>query len=314
MWTMLGWFLFILFVIGALYFDLSVLRKRGYEVPIRIALKMAGFWMSLAFIFGIGIFVFDGHEKALLYLTGYLIEESLSVDNLFVFLLIFSYFRIPAAYQSKALFCGILGAIVMRLTFILAGIALIKTFHWMLYVFGIFLIFTGIKLALQGETEIHPERNPVLRLFKKFIPVEHGFHGGRFFIKMGGITHSTPLFVAVLMIAMMDVVFAVDSIPAIMAITLDPFIIYTSNVFAILGLRSIFFALSGLMQMFHYLNYGLSFILVFLGIKMTVAEFFKIPVYYSLGFIAFTLAICVGLSLMYPKEDRKIPEEIEARK
>ncbi|MDH4183345.1 MAG: TerC family protein, partial [Nitrospinota bacterium] len=283
MYELIPWVAFILFIIGALWLDLAVLHQKDTEIPVNLALKMSAFWVSLAMLFCGGVYVVLGADLALMFLTGYLIEESLSLDNLFVFIVIFKYFQIPAKYQPKVLFLGILGAIVMRLTFILAGISLIKNFHWMIYVFGILLIYTGAKLALHGEARVEPENNPVLRLFKKIMPATEKYHGGNFFVRLDGRWHATPLFIAVLIIETSDVIFALDSIPAIMAITLDPFIIYTSNIFAILGLRSIFFALAKLMTIFHYLNYGLSLILVVLGIKMTLSGFFKPPVVYSLG-------------------------------
>ncbi|MDH5510867.1 MAG: TerC family protein [Nitrospinota bacterium] len=305
---LIPWAVFILFIIAALWLDLAILHTKDTEIPIHLALKMAGFWIALALMFGVGVYYVRGAESALMYFTGFLIEKSLSLDNLFVFILIFNYFRIPGMYQPKVLFLGILGAIVMRLTFILAGIALIKEFYWMIYVFGVFLIYTGGKLAMTGEIKVHPEKSLVYRLFRQIMPVHAGFRGSDFFVKLDGRWAATPMFVAVLMIETSDVIFAVDSIPAIMAITLDPFIIYTSNIFAILGLRSLFFALAGLMRMFHYLNYGLSLILVALGIKMTLSGFFHIPVLLSLGFIAATLLTCVLLSLRFPKVEQQETE------
>lgn len=301
------WILFILFIIAALFLDLAVLHKKEREIPVSLAIKMAAFWVSLAMVFCVGIYFVKGPEKALLFLTGYLIEESLSVDNLFVFLLIFSYFQIPGKYQPRVLFLGILGAIVFRLIFILVGVALIQAFHWIIYVFGIFLIYTGAKLSVMGDVTVHPEKNLVLKLFKKIMPVQTAFSGDRFFVKVKGKYFATPLFVALIVIETSDVVFALDSIPAIMAITLDTFIIYTSNIFAILGLRSIFFALAGLMRMFHYLNYGLSIILMFLGVKMTISGLITIPVLFSLGFIAFTLIGCIVISvLVLPREKKEM--------
>jgi tellurite resistance protein TerC len=303
------WILFILFIVGALLLDLKILHSKERDVPIRLALKMTTFWVSLAMIFCAGVYYFEGSEKALLFLTGYLIEESLSVDNLFVFLLIFSYFQIPGKYQPRVLFLGILGAIVLRLTFILVGVALIQKFHWMIYLFGVFLIYTGSKLAFQGDIKVEPEKNPILKIFRKMMPVQTEFEGQKFLIKREGKYIATPLLVALIMIETTDVIFAVDSIPAIMSITLDPFIIYTSNIFAILGLRSIFFALAGLMRIFHYLNYGLSIILVFLGIKMTLSGIFHIPVLFSLGFIAFLLLSCIVISIIAPPKQIKSDEE-----
>ncbi|MDH5476903.1 MAG: TerC family protein [Nitrospinota bacterium] len=308
MLELIPWAAFILFIIAALWLDLVILHTKDTEIPIQLALKMSAFWVSLAMMFCVGVYFWKGPETALVFLTGYLIEESLSLDNLFVFIIIFNYFQVPAKYQPKVLFLGILGAIIMRLTFILAGIALISNFHWMIYVFGVFLIYTGAKLSMAGDINVHPEKNLALRLFKKIMPTVTYFHGSDFFVKVDGRWAATPLFVAVIMIETSDVIFAVDSIPAIMAITLDPFIIYTSNIFAILGLRSLFFALSGLMRMFHYLNYGLSLILVVLGLKMTLSGYIHVPVLLSLGFIATTLLTCVLLSLRFPKEKEAEPE------
>ncbi|MDH5638312.1 MAG: TerC family protein [Nitrospinota bacterium] len=299
---LIPWAAFIIFIIAALWLDLAILHTKDTEIPIHLALKMAAFWIILALLFDVGIYFVYGPEKALMFLAGFLVEKSLSLDNLFVFILIFTYFQVPAKYQLKALFLGILGAIIMRLTFILAGIALISKFHWMIYVFGVLLIYTGAKLSVAGDIKVHPEKNLALRLFKRIMPTVSYFHGSDFFVKIDGRWAATPLLVTVIMIETSDVIFAVDSIPAIMAITLDPFIIYTSNIFAILGLRALFFALSGLMRMFHYLNYGLSLILVSLGLKMTFSGFIHVPVLLSLGFIATTLLTCVLLSLRYPKE------------
>jgi len=304
-WQIAPLALFILFIVAALYVDMAVLHIKEREIPISLALKMTVFWIAVALVFCVGVYFVKGQEKALMFLTGFLIEKSLSLDNLFVFILIFSYLQVPAKYQPKVLFLGILGAIVMRLVFILAGITLLQMFHWMIYVFGVFLILTGLKLIMQGDVKVHPEKNPVLKLFKRIMPVETAFHGNRFFIKKEEKYYATPLFVTVILIETSDIVFAVDSIPAIMAITLDPFIVYTSNIFAILGLRALYFALMGIMKMFHYLNYGLSLILVFLGIKMTISNLYKVPVMYSLGLIACTLLTCITLSMVFPPKEVK---------
>jgi tellurite resistance protein TerC len=244
---------------------------------------------------------------ALEFLTGYLIEKALSVDNLFIFLLIFSYFRVPGEYQHKVLFWGILGALLIRAVFIVAGIALIERFHWLIYIFGAFLIVTGIKMLRSGDEEIHPERNPVLRLFRRLMPVTEQYEGDRFFVRRMGRQFATPLFIVLLMVETTDVIFAVDSIPAILGITTDPFIVYTSNVFAILGLRAIYFALAGLMQLFHYLKYGLCAILVFVGLKMLLADFYKIPVAIALGAIVLVLGVSILASVLWP-EKAKEPE------
>lgn len=240
-------------------------------------------------------------QNALEFLTGYLIEEMLSVDNLFVFLLIFQFFRVPSAYQRSVLYWGILGAIVMRAIFIAAGIALIEMFHWVIYVFGAFLVYTGIKLVLKDEDDgVDPDKNLVLRLFRRFFPVTTAYHGRNFFVKLDGRWVATPLCVVLLVVETTDLIFAVDSIPAILSITRNPFIVYTSNVFAIMGLRSLYFALAGLMQQFHYLKYGLSIILSFVGIKMLTSDIYHMPVQLALGVVVATLVLCVVISKIYP--------------
>jgi TerC family integral membrane protein len=248
----------------------------------------------------VGIYVWHGSEPALEFLTGYLLEYSLSVDNIFVFLMIFSYFRVPYLHQHKVLFWGILGALIMRALFILTGITLIQKFHWVIYIMGGFLVLTGIKMAMQKGEDINPEHNPVLRLFRRIMPVTEDYEGDRFFVRRGSRLFATPLFVIVLVVETTDVIFAVDSIPAILAITLDPFIVYTSNVFAILGLRALFFALAGIIRLFHYLPYGLSFILVFVGIKMLLVDIYKIPISMALGTVAAVLVISIVTSIVFP--------------
>src|ERR1041385_6977582 len=244
------WIIFGVGVMGLLALDLGVFHRKSHTVKIKEALISSAVWISLALAFNAFVYFSRGHGPALEFLTGYLIEEALSVDNLFVFLLIFSYFRVPSEFQHKVLFWGIMGALVMRAAFIVAGITLIQKFHWVIYVFGGFLILTGIKMVSEQDKEIHPEKNPVLRLFRRLMPVTEKYEGDRFFIERGARRYATPLFVVLLMVETTDVIFAVDSIPAILGITRDPFIVYTSNVFAILGLRSIYFALAGLMQLF----------------------------------------------------------------
>ena len=300
--TYLMWGGFIIFILGLLILDLKVLQKDDHEIKVREALAWTGFWIALALLFNAGVYYFEGTQKALEFLTAYLIEKSLSVDNIFVFLMVFSYFGIPPKYQHRVLFWGIIGALIMRAAFILVGVALIERIHWIIYVFGAFLIFIGIKMALEKEKEIHPEKNPVLKYFRKIMPVTKEFVGHDFFTKKGARWAATPLFVVLLVIESTDIVFAVDSIPAVLAISHDPFIVYTSNVFAILGLRALYFVIAGVMRLFHYLNYGLAFILVFVGIKMILADFYKLPVSAALGVIAGVLAISVIASLMFPKK------------
>lgn len=299
------WIGFNVFVLAMLALDLGVFHRKSHEVKIKEALIWSGVWISLALIFNYGLYLWRGAEPALEFLTGYLIEKSLSVDNIFVFIMIFAYFKVPALYQHKILFWGILGALVMRAIFIATGVALIEKFHWIIYVFGAFLIITGIKMAVQKDKEIHPEKNPVLKLFRRFMPVTTQYVGDKFFTRVDGRRFATPMFVVLLLIETTDLIFAVDSIPAILAITTDPFIVYTSNVFAILGLRALYFALAGIMQMFHYLAYGLAAILVFVGTKMMLVDFYKLPIAVALGVVAGILAISVIASLLYPKTETK---------
>jgi tellurite resistance protein TerC len=297
---LLLWGIFNLFVVGMLALDLGVFHRRAHEVRIREALVWSAFWIALSLLFNLGIYFWRDSETALEFLTGYLLEKSLSVDNIFVFLMIFTYFRVPYLHQHKVLFWGILGALIMRALFILVGITLIQQFHWVIYIMGGFLVITGIKMATQKDSDIHPERNPVLRLVRRLVPVTENYEGGRFFVRRSGRLLATPLFIVVLVVETTDVVFAVDSIPAILAITLDPFIVYTSNVFAILGLRALYFALAGIMRLFHYLPYGLSFILVFVGIKMLLVDIYKIPIGIALGTVAGVLVMSVIASIVFP--------------
>ena len=291
-----------MFVLSMLALDLGVFNRKAQEVSVKKALWYSAFWISLALVFGVLVYFTRGSVDAVNFIAGYLIEESLSVDNLFVLLLIFSYFQIPAKYQHRVLFWGIIGAIVLRMAFIVAGIALIKIFYWVIYLFGAFLVYTGVGMAFHDEgAQVAPEKNPVLRAFRKLMPVTTGFEEGRFFVRKDGVKHATPLFVTLLLVETSDVMFATDSIPAIFAVTLDPFIVYTSNIFAILGLRSLYFALAGIMGMFHYLHYGLSVILTILGIKMLASGFFHIPVAASLAFIAVTLGLSVAASVVFPR-------------
>jgi tellurite resistance protein TerC len=249
-----------------------------------------------------------GGARALEYLTGYLIEKSLSVDNIFVFILIFTYFRVPAAYQHKVLFWGILGALVMRAIFIFAGVALIERFHWIVYVFGAFLVFTGIRIGMEKEKEIHPERNPLLKLVRRFVPVTDDYVGSKFWLRRDGRLWATPLLLVLLIVETTDLIFAVDSIPAILAITRDEFIVYTSNVFAILGLRSLYFALAGAMRLFHYLHYGLAAILVLVGVKMLITDIWHVPVTLALGLVLLILAGSIAASLIWPLPPETEPE------
>ncbi len=303
------WVGFNLFIFAMLALDLGIFHRKAHEIRVREALIESGYWIGLALLFNVVVYFWQGREVALQFLTGYVIEKSLSVDNIFVMILIFAYFRVPAKYQHKVLFWGIVGALVMRAIFITAGIVLIHKFHWIIYVFGAFLIFTGIKLALEKDKEIHPEKNFVLKFFKRFMPTTDSYEGDKFFIKKAGKLLATPLFLVLLVVEATDVVFAVDSIPAILAITHDPFIVYSSNAFAILGLRALFFALAGVMGMFHHLHYGLAAILGFVGVKMLLSDIYKIPIGISLGVIAGAIAFSVIASLVWPKKDQKIAVE-----
>ena len=300
--TILLWIGFIVLILALLLVDLLIFNRKPHEINLKEALLWSSVWICLALIFNAGIYIFQGREHALEFLTGYLVEKSLSVDNIFVFLLIFSYFKIPLKYQHKVLFYGILGALVMRGAFIAGGIALLRQFHWVIYVFGGFLIFTGIKLFFNKDKKLHPEKNLVMRIFNRIIPVAKDYDGGKFFTKASGRWLATPLFVVLLVVETTDVVFAFDSIPAILAITQKAFIVYTSNIFAILGLRALYFALSGVMRLFHYLNYGLSAILVFIGVKMLAADAYKVPIGVSLSVIAFILLISIAASIIWPKK------------
>jgi tellurite resistance protein TerC len=284
-----------------LVLDLGVFHRRAHTVKFREALIWSVAWIALAAIFTVVIFFWHGRTPALEFVTGYVIELSLSVDNLFVFLLIFRFFQVPPIHQHKVLFWGILGALIMRAIFIAAGVSLIERFHWVIYVFGAFLIYSGIKLFFQDEAEIHPEKNPVLRLFRRWVPVTKDYVGNKFFVRNPGL-YATPLFVVLLVVETTDLLFAVDSIPAILAITRDAFIVYTSNVFAILGLRSMYFALAGMMEMFRYLHYGLSLVLVFVGAKMLASHYVEIPTYLALTAVAGVLAISVIASVANPKK------------
>lgn len=298
------WLAFNLIVVVMIVLDLFVLHKDKHTISVKEALATSAIWIAMALAFNLGLYYFKGKGPALDFLAGYLIEKSLSIDNLFVFIAIFDYFHTPAKYQHKVLFWGILGAIIMRAAFIFFGIALVKNFHMILYVFGAFLIYAAIKMAMPKGEEIHPERNPIIKLFKKIMPLTHEYDGDKFFTKVNLKWAATPLFVTLLTVETSDVIFAIDSIPAVMAITLDPFIIYTSNIFAILGLRALYFALAGLMPLFHFLRYGLALILGFVGVKMLIEPFIDIPIEFALGFIVVTIAASSAASLVFPQREK----------
>ncbi len=299
------WVVFNAFVVGMLILDQVIFHRKPHGVTMKEALGWSAFWIALALLFNAGIFLFRGPKPALEFLTGYLIELSLSIDNLFVFMVIFSYFRVPAQYQHKVLFWGIVGAQVMRGVFIIAGVAMIHRFHWLVYVFGVFLIYTGIKMLVQKEGDIHPERNPIFLFIRRILPVTQDYEGDKFWLKKAASFAFTPLFIVLVVIDITDFVFALDSIPAILAITLDPFIVYTSNIFAILGLRTFYFVLARFLQLFHYLRFGLSFILTFVGVKMVLADIFKIPIGVALGVVILALFCSVGASILWPQKKKE---------
>ena len=298
------WIGFNAFVLVILALDLGVIHRDAHAVSMKEAGAWSALWVALALAFNYGVYHFMGPQAGLEFLTGYLIEKALSVDNIFVFVLIFSYFSVPPRYQHRVLFWGILGALLMRGAMIAAGAVLIAEFHWIIYVFGTFLVLTGIRMALQKAHAIDAAKNPVIRLVRRFVPVSDQYHGQRFWVRaeVGGRLRlvATPLFVVLVLIETTDLIFAVDSIPAIFAITQDPFIVYTSNVFAILGLRALYFLLAGVIHRFHYLKLGLSIVLVFVGAKMLLTDLYKVPAGLSLGIIALVLATAIVASLVAP--------------
>jgi tellurite resistance protein TerC len=298
---LLFWILFNVFVALVLVLDLGVFHRRPHAIKFREATAWSLVWIALAGGFAVLLYLWRGHTPALEFVTGYVIELSLSVDNLFIFLLVFRYFRVPAEYQYKVLFWGILSAVIMRAIFILTGVKLIQQFHWITYVFGAFLVYSGIKLAGQANAEIHPEKNLALRIFRRWVPVTDDFVENKFFVRRPGL-YATPLLVVLLVIETADLLLAVDSIPAVLAITLDVMVVYTSNLFAILGLRSMYFALAGMMEMFEYLHYGLATVLVFIGGKMLAAHYYEMPTVMALGVVAGILVISIVGSVTFPRK------------
>jgi tellurite resistance protein TerC len=299
------WIGFNAFVLAMLAIDLFVFHKKAHEVRTAEAAAWSALWIALALLFGAGVYSFIGRDAGLQYFAGYLIEKALSVDNIFVFVLIFGFFRVPARFQHRVLFWGILGALVMRGGMIAAGAYLIQHFHWVVYVFGAFLVFTGIRMATRNEHDVDAESNPAVRLIRRFVPVSSAYHGQKFFVREQVANRprliATPLFVVLALVETTDLIFAVDSIPAVFAITQDPFIVYSSNVFAILGLRALYFLLAEVIQRFHYLNIGLSAVLVFVGLKMLVADLYKVPIGASLGVIVLVLGASIGASWLWPR-------------
>jgi tellurite resistance protein TerC len=304
------WILFNLFALGMLVVDLRVFHRPGHIVGFREALAWSAMYITLALVFAGVLDFWRGHQSSLEFLAGYVLELSLSVDNLFVFLLIFKYFAVPEEQQHRVLFWGIVGALILRGIFIGAGVGLIHHFHWLLYAFGALLIYSGIRVCVMGEQQIDPSQNPVVKMLRRWIPVTAEFEGGAFFIRVRDDNfrlYATPLLIVLVVIETSDLLFAVDSIPAILAITLNAFIVYTSNVFAILGLRSMYFAVSGLMRIFRFLHYGLAVILVLVGLKMLFADYVRIPITATLGVVAGVLLISIVLSLAFPVPHRTEP-------
>jgi tellurite resistance protein TerC len=296
------WPIFGAIFLVALALDLFVFNRKAHVIPLKEALRLVGYWVGLAIVFAIVVYIYLGRDKAILFTTAYLIEYSLSIDNLFAFLMLFTYFAVPREAQRKALLWGILGAIFFRGIFIFAGIGLISRFHFLVYLLGAFLIYTSIKLLTQKEKEVEPDKNPLVRLAKKILPVTPAYEGTRFFIRKNGVRFATPLVIAVIAIETFDILFATDSVPAVLAVTLDPLIVYSSNIFAILGLQALFFALSGLFYLFRYLSTGVCIVLAFVGVKMLLTDIFPIPVLVSLGVIIAILAGSVILSIVLPKK------------
>jgi tellurite resistance protein TerC len=292
------WIGFTAFVLAMLALDLGVFHRKAHVVRCREALAWTLVWIALALVFNLLVYQRFGPERGLEFLTGYLIEKALSVDNIFVFVVIFSFFGVPAAYQHRVLFWGIVGALLMRAVFILAGAALLQRFHWIIYLFGAFLVATGVKLLVHRSVEVHPERNPAYRLFRRFVPSVSDYRGQSFTVLENGRRLATPLLAVLVVVEATDVVFAVDSIPAIFAVTADPFIVYTSNIFAILGLRALYFLLAGVVDRFRYLKLGLALVLCFVGLKMLASDVYEVPIRVSLLVVGGLLAGSIGASLL----------------
>lgn len=301
-WLWLG---FGVVVLGMLALDLGVFHRRAHVVSLREAAIWSFVWVAISLLFNLGVWHWEGAGKALEFFTGYLIEKSLSVDNIFVFLVLFQYFGVEPRYQHRVLFWGILGALVMRGVLIAAGVVLIARFHWILYVFGAFLVWAGIKMMFHKPEDVHPERNPMFRWARKFLPVTNDYHGQKFFVREGGLWRVTPMFLVLLVVETTDLAFALDSIPAIFGITHDPFIVFSSNVFAILGLRAMYFLLAGVMHYFRYLNFGLSAVLIFIGLKMLSEKWIEIPTWLSLVIVGLLLSGAVAASLAANAADRR---------
>ena len=303
------WAAFIGLILSLLALDLFVFHREAHEVSFREATKFSVFWIALGLAFGALIFVWLGPEAGGEYLAGYLIEKSLAVDNIFVFALIFGYFSVPAKYQHRVLFWGVVGALIFRAGFIAGGAALLESFHWTIYLFGAFLVFTGIRMARHRNEEMHPERNPALRLFKRVVPTTDGYEGQRFVVRRAGRLLATPLMAVLVLVETTDIIFAVDSIPAIFAVTSDPFLVFTSNAFAILGLRALYFMLAGMIERFVYLKVGLAAVLVFVGGKMLLADVVEVPIWASLLAIAAMIGVSILVSLRATADRESAPLE-----
>ena len=308
------WVGFSIFVLICLLVDLFVLHKEAHKITIKESLIETAGWIVISLLFGVGVYYYMGGPTALDYYTGYLIEKSLSVDNIFVFVLIFGYFKVPDKYKFTVLYWGIFGALVFRFIFIFLGAALLEQYSWFVYIFGVFLIYTAYTMIGDKDKEVHPENNPIIQFTKKFFSVSDKYHEDNFFIRHKGKLMATPMFIVLVMIETTDIVFALDSIPAILSITTDKFIVFSSNAFAILGLRALYFALDGVVEMFHYLHYGLAAILGFVGIKFLISGFYHVPTFFALGFIALALIISVGASLKFPKKDSPKEDKPESEK
>ena len=307
------WIAFLSFIAGMLAIDLLVFQREAHAVSMREAAIWSGVWVALGLTFGVIVWLWQGPQAGGEYLAGYLIEKSLSVDNIFVFALVFGYFAVPAEYQHRVLFWGVFGALVFRAIFIVAGATLLDQFHWMIYVFGAFLVITGIRMARSNDEHVDPGKNPVLRAFRRFVPMTDGMRGEHFLVKEAGRRLATPLLAVLVVVETTDIIFAIDSIPAIFAVTTDTFLVFTSNAFAILGLRALYFLLAGMIGRFAYLKIGLAFVLAFVGAKMLISEFYKVPIWLSLTVIAAAIAISIIVSLRRPPTETDASHEAESR-
>ncbi|MFC1833399.1 TerC family protein [Thermodesulfobacteriota bacterium] len=307
--TIAPWAGFFILVLGMLALDLGILNRKAHAIGMREAIIWSIFWTVVAVIFNIWVYYSRGTQAGLDFLTGYILERSLSLDNLFVFLMIFTYFGVQGKYQHRVLFWGIIGALVFRAFFIGAGITLIMMFRWTLYVMGAFLIFTGIKMGMQDDESLEPEKNPVIRLCRRFVPMTDKYDEGKFFTRISGKLHATPMFLVLLFVETSDIVFAFDSVPAVLAITLDPYIVFTSNVMAILGMRALYFALAALYSIFHYLKIGLSIVLVLVGVKMVIADWVHLPVWLTLSMVVVIVALSIIASMIWPPKEETIASE-----